>query len=436
MKRVAFATLGCKVNQSETEAMKELFRERGYEVVKFRELADVFVINTCTVTGTADRKSRQLVRRAARKVPEAIVAVVGCWPQVATDKVQELSEADVIVGTAKRSQVVDLVEEAMRTQKRVQKVVPVRHETQFEEMPLDYSTRTRAFLKIEDGCNQFCSYCIIPYARGPVRSRPLEQVVMAAEQLVAEGYKEVVLTGIHLGLYGSDFSPIIDLTAVLKLLEDIPGLERIRLSSLEPTEITSELLEKMASSSKICSHLHIPLQSGSTKVLQRMRRPYTAEEYLKLVTKVRRFMPDIGLTTDIIVGFPGETEDDFECTMQVAKSAAFSRLHVFPYSPRPGTPAASFPNQLSGKVKNNRSRRLISLGHQLALNFHQRHLGQTLDVLVEEEREEGLLVGYSDNYIRVRFSGKDSFMNQIVPVTVSTAAEDCVIGEHKQDFAV
>ena len=277
--------------------------------------------------------------------------VVGCWPQVAVDKVQELPEVDVIIGTAERSQVVDLVEEAERTKHRVQKVVPVRQERKFEELPPDYSTHTRAFLKIQDGCNQFCSYCIIPYARGPVRSRPLQQVVRAAEELVRQGYKEIVLTGIHLGLYGSDFSPPIDLTAPLKLLEKVPGLERIRLSSLDPAEVIPEIVQLVAASSKICPHLHIPLQSGSTRILERMRRPYTAEEYLELVRAVRQAVPDVGLTTDIMVGFPGETEEDFASTVQVVEAAAFSRLHVFPYSPRPGTPAAGFPEQVPSRVK-------------------------------------------------------------------------------------
>ncbi len=433
-KRVAFSTLGCKVNQSETEAMKELFRERGYEVVKFGKPADVYVINTCTVTNAADRKSRQLVRRASRRAPDAIVAVVGCWPQVAADKVEALPQVDVIIGTAERSQVVDLVEEAARTKKRVQRVVPVLKKAEFEEMPLDYSTHTRAFLKIQDGCNRFCSYCIIPYARGPVRSRLPEKIVEAAQALVSEGYKEIVLTGIHLGLYGTDLRPQIDLSVPLRLLEDIQGLERIRLSSLDPAEITPEILELMATSNKICSHLHISLQSGSTKILQRMRRPYTAQEFLELVTRIRQAMPDVGLTSDIIVGFPGETEEDFECTMQVVKAAAFSRLHVFPYSPRPGTPAADFPEQVAAQVKEERSRRLISLGHRLALDFHRRHLGQQLSVLVEEEREEGLLVGYSDNYIRTRFSGDDKLVNEIVPVVVTSVAKDHVCGEQKQEF--
>jgi threonylcarbamoyladenosine tRNA methylthiotransferase MtaB len=434
VRRVAFATLGCKVNQSETEAMKELFRERGYQVVRFNQPADVYVINTCTVTSVADRKSRQLVRRASRLAPDATVAVIGCWPQVATDKVKELPEVDVIIGTGERSLVVDLVEEAARTKKRVQHVTPVLRKAQFEELPLDYSTHTRAFLKIEDGCNQFCTYCIIPYARGTVRSRSPEKVVAAAEQLAAKGYKEIVLTGIHLGLYGSDFSPKSDLTVVLKLLEDVPGLERIRISSLDPAEVTPELLELVAGSSKICPHLHIPLQSGSTKILQRMRRPYTAEEYLKLVKRIRQAIPDIGLTTDVIVGFPGETEEDFADTIEVVKIAGFSRLHVFPYSPRTGTLAAEFPDQVETKVKEERSHRLISLGHDLALAFHRRYLGQQLNVLVETERHKGQLVGYSGNYIRVHFSGDDCLMNQIVPVTALKAAEDHVYGQLQQEF--
>lgn len=435
-KRVAFATLGCKVNQSETEAMKELFRERGYQVSEeYSQEAEVYIINTCTVTSVADRKSRQLIRRAKRRSPDATVAVVGCWPQVAPDKVGALPEVDVIIGTAERSRVVDLVEEAVRTKERVQNVTSVLKKAQFEELPLDYSTHSRAFLKIQDGCNQFCSYCIIPYARGPVRSRSPERVLAAAEQLVANGYKEIVLTGIHLGLYGSDFSPKDDLQVVLKLLENIKGLERIRISSLDPAEVTPELLDLIASSPKVCPHLHIPLQSGSTNVLKRMQRPYTAKEYLELVSKVRQVIPDVGLTTDIIVGFPGETEEDFLATMQMVEAAAFSRLHVFPYSPRSGTPAAKFPDQIKTKVKEDRSRRLIALGHRLSLAFHRRFLGQPLSVLVEEEREHDLLVGYSGNYIRVRFSGNENLVNQIVSVVPYQAAEDHVCGKLRKDIA-
>lgn len=426
---MAFATLGCKVNQSETEAMKELFRERGYEIVDFEAEADVYVINTCTVTHLADRKNRQLVRRAGRRAPGAIIAVVGCWPQTAPQAVEELPEVSVIIGTRDRSRIVEYVEEAAERQGRIHRVAPLAEEMDFEELPLDYSTRTRAYLKIEDGCDRFCTYCIIPYARGPVRSRAPERVRAAAERLAAEGYREIVLTGIHLGLYGRDLGPGVNLITVLELLEDIPGLERVRLSSLDPHEVTPDLLTYMAKHARVCRHLHIPVQSGSNAVLRRMGRPYTREEYLGLVERIRSVLPDVGLTTDIIVGFPGETEADFQATLDLARRAGFSRLHVFSYSPRRGTPAAAMPDQVDARIKDERSRRLIALGKELAFKFHSRYLGRTLEVLVEEEREGGDLAGYSDNYIRVCFSGPDTLMNRVLPVRITAVTPDYVRGE-------
>ncbi|MGI6605319.1 MAG: tRNA (N(6)-L-threonylcarbamoyladenosine(37)-C(2))-methylthiotransferase MtaB [bacterium] len=426
---MAFATLGCKVNQSETEAMKDLFQERGYQVVDFGDSADVYVINTCTVTHLADRKSRQLVRRASRRSPAALIAVVGCWAQTAPAAVEELPEVDVIVGTRDRGRIVDYVEEAASGKQRVNRVQKLDAAINFEELPLDYSTRTRAYLKIQDGCDQFCTYCIIPYARGPVRSRVPERVRAAAESLVTSGYKEIVLTGIHLGLYGRDLEPGTSLLTVLRLLEDLPGLERVRLSSLDPAEVTPEILDHLASSERTCHHLHIPLQSGSDAVLKRMGRPYTAGEYLDLVRAVRDRLPRAGITTDIIVGFPGETEAEFQETLTVVREAGFSRLHVFTYSPRQGTPAAEYPNQVKPQVKEERSHRLISLGKELAMVFHASYLEQELMVLVEEEREGGKLAGYSDNYIRVRFNGPDELMNHVLPVRVLAATSEYVEGE-------
>jgi len=428
-KRVAFATLGCKVNQSETEAMKDLFRERGYEVVDFNEAADVYVVNTCTVTHLADRKNRQLVRRAGRRAPGATIAVVGCWAQAVPAAVEKLPEVNVILGTRERSRVVDYVEEAARERRRVNRVQELETAADFEELTLDYFTRTRAYLKIEDGCDRFCTYCIIPYARGPVRSRAPERVRAAAERLVAEGYREIVLTGIHLGHYGRDLGPEVNLISALKLLSGVPGLERVRLSSLDPHEVTPELLDYMAATAQVCPHLHIPLQSGSNAVLRRMGRPYTREDYLKLVDQVRRVLPGAGLTTDIIVGFPGETEADFAATVDLARRAAFSRLHVFTYSPRQGTPAAAMPGQVDPRVKGERSHRLIALGKELALEFHSRYLGKTLQVLAEEEREGGDLAGYSGNYIRVRFPGPDALMNRILTVRITAVTADYARGE-------
>jgi threonylcarbamoyladenosine tRNA methylthiotransferase MtaB len=425
-KTVAFHTLGCKVNQAESESMKRLFREHGYEVVDFTASADVVVINTCTVTHLADRKSRQAIRQARRRNPRAVVAVVGCYAQTADEKVAAISGVDVLVGTRKRQDIVALVEEAARERRLINAVGDIKGATDFEVLPLEFSSRTRAFLKIQEGCNQYCSYCIIPYARGPIRSLPPERVREAVETYVQKGYKEVVLTGIHLGLYGADLSGGINLARVLEMITTVPGLERLRLSSLEPMEVTDELLAVMAQSPKVCPHLHIPLQSGSDYILKQMNRPYTRAEFSQRVEKARKLIPDLGLSTDLIVGFPGESPEDFSATCEFVRSLGFSRLHVFPYSPRRGTPAAAFKGQVPHRIKEDRVHRLVQLGRELALAFHQRYLEKSLSVLVEHERDRdtNLLAGYTGNYIRVLLEGDDTLMGEIVPVTIMAAGEE------------
>lgn len=425
-KTVAFHTLGCKVNQAESESMKRLFREHGYEVVDFTAPADVIVINTCTVTHLADRKSRQAIRQARRRNPRAVVAVVGCYAQTAPEKVEAISGVDVLVGTRKRRDIVDLVEEAAREKRLINAVGDIRGATEFEQLPLDFSSRTRAFLKIQEGCNQYCTYCIIPYARGPIRSLSPEGVREAVELYVQRGYKEVVLTGIHLGLYGADLPGEINLARLLERIVTVPGLERLRLSSLEPLEVTDELLQVMAQRPQICPHLHIPLQSGSDHILKKMNRPYTAAEFSQRVERAWELIPDLGLSTDVIVGFPGERPEDFSVTYDLVRSLGFSRLHVFPYSPRRGTPAAAFKEQVSPQIKEERVHSLVALGRELALAFHRRYLGRTLPVLVEHDRDRdtGLLAGYTGNYIRVLLAGADTLMGEIVPVTIRAAGED------------
>ncbi|MGB9791099.1 MAG: tRNA (N(6)-L-threonylcarbamoyladenosine(37)-C(2))-methylthiotransferase MtaB [Thermacetogeniaceae bacterium] len=403
---MAFYTLGCKVNQQETAAVEVLFRERGYEVVGFQGEADVYVINTCTVTHLADRKSRQMIRRAVGRNPDAVVAVMGCYAQINPEEVLSIPGVNVVVGTQDRGRVVELVEAAGREKAKINAVRSIPPDAVFEQLPLpDNRSRTRAFLKIQDGCDQYCAYCIIPYARGPLRSLPPGAVRERVERLLALGYREIVLTGIHTSAYGRDLTGGVTLAGLLRDVSGIPGEFRLRLSSVEPADVTEELLEIMASSKKICRHLHIPLQSGDDEVLKRMGRPYTAEEYRALFDKACARIPGLAVTTDVMVGFPGETEEEFENTYRFISSLPFRDLHVFKYSPRPGTLAAAMPGQVPPEVKERRSNCLLALADQLARSFAERFVGSVMTVLVErraagKHRWEGL----TDNYLRVVFS--------------------------------
>ncbi|KUK32193.1 MAG: Methylthiotransferase YqeV [Thermoanaerobacterales bacterium 50_218] len=412
-RKIAFFTLGCKVNQQETAALKKLFQDHGYQIVGFNEPADVYVVNTCTVTHIADRKSRQMLRRATSSNPSAIVAAVGCYCQVAAEEVLAIPGVNIVIGTQDRARLLELVEEVARRKQAGEKypkisiVRTLEEKPVFEELPLPCSgERSRAFLKIEDGCEQFCSYCIIPYARGKVRSLRPELVKERFQQLLAAGYREVVLTGIHTSAYGKDLPGEIDLVGLLKQLLQLQGEFRIRLSSLEPAEITQELLEVIASSPRVCRHLHLPLQSGDDEILKLMHRPYTTEGYRRLFEKVWEMIPGVAVTTDVMVGFPGETEKHFENTYSFIASLPFRGLHVFKYSPRPGTIAAGLPGQISPEEKEERSRRLRNLAKNLEEEFARRFLGHKLVVLAERRIPEGVgcWEGLSDNYLRVVFS--------------------------------
>jgi len=418
-KRVAISTLGCKVNQYESAALAGIFRERGYRLVEFEDAADIYVINTCTVTHLGDRKSRQLIRRAARTNPGALIVVTGCYAQVSPEKVMAVPGVDLVVGTKDRAKLVELVESAAKGLGPVNAVSSMETDCEFEEITaLPLQERTRAFLKIQDGCNNFCTYCIVPYARGPLRSRQPERVLEIAGELAAAGYKEIVLTGIHTGSYGQDLAGNVTLAGLLSRLAVIPGLSRVRLSSIEPNDITLELVEILAGSPVFCRHLHVPLQSGDDQVLQRMGRRYTTWEYTRLVDVLRENIPGLGLTTDIMVGFPGETSEQFDNTYRLLKKISFSRLHVFKYSPRPGTPSAGFPGQIEPAIKEERSRKLIELGGKLAAGFAASLLGQELEVLVERQvqEESGLYEGLTDNYVRVVFPGYEGLVGLMVKV--------------------
>lgn len=402
MPKVALTTLGCKVNQVETEIMEGLFRNRGYEIVDFSEPADFYIINTCSVTHLGERKSRQLIRRANRLNDNAIIAVTGCYAQIASDEISKIEGVRVVIGTKQRDKIVDLVEKAAREDGLFNEVNDVMHMHEFEDIPL-YGTphRTRAFLKIQDGCCNFCSYCIIPYTRGPIRSRKLESIKTAVDQLVEENFHEIVFTGIHLGAYGRDFKgENISLSDAVEICLANENLKRLRLGSLESIEISPRLLELVKTHKRFTKHLHLPLQAGSDEILKAMNRHYTTDEFARLIENIRREVPDIAISTDIIVGFPGETDELFQKSLEFAKSMGFMKMHVFPYSKRAGTPAAKMTNQIDEAVKKQRVHLMQKMAEQSATEFYQRFLGRELEVLFEQE-QDGYMEGLTSNYIRV-----------------------------------
>lgn len=396
-----------------------MFKERGYDIVDFTEEADVYVINTCTVTHLADRKSRQLIRRCRKTNPQARVVVAGCYSQVSPLEVERLPGVSLVIGTAGKKRIVDLLEETSGQEGPVIRVQELAQDSCFEEMDTcNIINRARAYLKIQEGCEQFCTYCIIPYARGPVRSRPPENALSEAERLIANGFREIVLTGIHLGHYGRDLSGGINLEMLLARLLALDSNVRWRLSSLEPTEVSNELLALLDRHANFCPHLHLPLQSAHNEILRAMNRPYTTQEYRDMIKKVRRQIPDIALTTDVIVGFPGETDTHFQAYLSFIEEISFSGLHIFKYSPRRNTPAARFPCQVSPVVKEERSRKLQDLADKLAHRYSLAQKGKTLGVLAETYSPEGVWEGHSENYLMVRFRAEGIRRGEIVPVKV------------------
>lgn len=422
MSTVAFHTLGCKVNHYETEAIWQLFKDANYERVEFETNADVFVINTCTVTNTGDKKSRQIIRRAIRQNPDAVVCVTGCYAQTSSAEIMEIPGVDIVVGTQDRHKLLDYIQQFQDERQPINGVGNIMKNRTYEELEVPYFTdRTRASLKIQEGCNNFCTFCIIPWARGLMRSRDPEKVVEQATQLVNSGYKEIVLTGIHTGGYGQDLRNY-NLAQLLRDLDTIEGLERIRISSIEASQLTDEVIDVIGNSNKVVRHLHIPLQSGSDDVLKRMRRKYTMAHFSERLTKLHQALPDLAVTSDVIVGFPGESEDEFQKTYDFIVNHHFSELHVFPYSPRIGTPAARMDNQIDEETKNVRVHKLISLSNQLAKEYASKFEDEVLEVIPEEMGEEPhTLVGYADNYMKVRFEGDDSLIGQIVKVKIVKA---------------
>lgn len=429
--RVALHSLGCKVNQNEAEAMLHLFEQAGYQVVDFSEKADVYLIHTCTVTHLGDRKSRQMIRRAIKQNPEAIVVVSGCYAQIASEEILEIPGVDLVIGTQDRARVLELVEEVKESRKPINAVHDILHTKEFEELELEHTDRVRAFLKIEEGCQQFCTYCIIPFARGPVRSRDPEKTLREVERLVENGYKEIVLTGIHTGAYGRDLPEGYDLNWLVQKIAQVPGLERLRISSLDPNEFTSEFIETISSLPVVCPHFHISLQSGDDDILEKMRRSYTTAEYRQLVKNLRARIPDVAITTDVMVGFPGETEKQHQNSLAFVEEMEFAALHVFKYSPRAGTKAAGFAEQIPPDVKEERSRAMIALGKKLRENFARKHLGRTLKVLAEQKTVEGLWEGHTPNYLKVYFPSDQDVRGKILPVELIEYEGDHLLGEVK-----
>ena len=416
MKTVAFHTLGCKVNTYESNAMLKIFNEAGYQEVDFKQVADVYVINTCTVTNTGDSKSRQMIRKAIRKNPKATICVVGCYSQTAPEEIEKIEGVGVVLGTQYRSDIVKYVDEHLGTGEMVIKVDNVMNLRKFEDLNIDRFKNTRAFLKIQDGCNNFCTYCIIPYARGRVRSRQKESVLNQAQKLVDNGYVEIVLTGIHTAGYGEDLDDYSFYELLVDLVK-IKGLKRIRISSIETSQISDEIIDLIGSNEIIVDHLHVPLQAGSDATLKRMNRKYTTAEYLEKINKIRSYLPNIAFTTDVIVGFPGETDEEFEETYNFIKQVNYSELHVFPYSPRKNTPAAKMKDQVNDQIKHERANRLLQLSKELNHEFALKQIGKTLKVLFEK-RDGEYLIGHAGDYLKVKVKTADNLIGEIVTIKI------------------
>ncbi len=422
--KISLCTLGCKVNHYETQVLRRLFSDRGYEFVPFDHPADVCVVHSCAVTEESARKSRQMMRRARRTSPSAVVCVLGCLAQTDPDS---LPEADIVLGNKDKTRLPDLVDEFLLNRSPLREVPPILSHRSFEEMTLTSDERVRATVKIQDGCCNFCAYCIIPYARGPIRSKPLENAVKEVSDLVERGYREIVLTGIHLDSYGKEHGRF-DLCDLLEKLDKIPGLERIRLGSTEPVMVTPETVARLKKLRCLCPHFNLSLQSGCTATLKRMRRRYTAEEYARGVALLREAFPDLSLTTDIIVGFPGETEEEFAQTLKFAEAVGFSKINVFPFSPRRGTAAWDMPDPVDPAVKKERCRRMLDLSARLERKFREKYVGRTLPVLFEQGKD-GLYTGSAANFLSVAVKSNICLTGQIRSVTVTGAGETVCAGD-------
>ena len=418
-KRVSFITLGCKVNQYETNAMMQKFQENGYEIVEIDDVSDICVVNTCTVTNMSDRKSRQALRKVKDKNENAIIVATGCYAQSSKEELEKMPEIDVVLGNEEKRDIVKYVEKYFEQNQKLISVQDISAQKEFEDMgQISYTEKIRAVIKVQDGCNQFCSYCIIPYARGRIRSRKIESVKEEVIELAKNGIKEVVVTGIHVASYGKDLEEDIGLIDLLEEINKIDGIERIRLSSLEPTLITEDFVNRLSKLNKICDHFHLSLQSGCDETLKRMNRHYTTAEFKKATELLRKAYPNVALTTDIIVGFPGETDEEFNTTYEFLKGINFYKMHVFKYSPRHGTKAEKMPNQVDGNIKEERSRKLIELSDKNEKDQNKKYINTNLKVLIEEF-EDGYYKGHTTNYIMVKIKeNAENLQNKIVTAKI------------------
>ena len=430
MKTIAFITLGCKVNQYESNAMAQKFIENGYELIEDENRsADIYIINTCTVTNMSDRKSRQMLRRVKEKNKNAIVVAVGCYAQVAKDDLEKIPEIDLVLGNNEKADILKYVNDYILENKKELKMEDVLQTKEFVEFgDITFTEKTRAVIKVQDGCDRYCSYCIIPYARGRVRSRKPENIISEINKIAKKGIKEVVITGIHIASYGKDFKDNYRLIDLLEDLNEIDGIERIRLGSLEPLLITEEFMERLVKLEKVCHHFHLSLQSGCDETLKRMNRRYSTEEFRNIVNILRRFYQDVVLTTDIIVGFPGETEQEFEKTCEFLKEIKFYKMHVFKYSPRKGTKAASMPNQIDGNIKEERSKKLIEISSENERYYNNKYIGKEIEVLFEEKKN-GTYHGHTKNYLLVYCEAGENLENKIVKVKCKEAFDDHLVAE-------
>lgn len=425
--KVAFYTLGCKVNTYETEVLINNFKKKGYEIVPFEEKSDIYIINTCSVTNTSDQKSRKIIREASRRNPDSIIGVMGCYSQLNSEEIKNIEpNIDIILGTSNKSKMIDYIEDYIKNKDKHIEVEDVQ-KVCFEDMVLDkFETHTRAFVKIQDGCNNYCSYCIIPYTRGNVRSKDKDKVIEEITNLVNNGYKEVVLTGIHTGHYGLDLSSY-DFSDLLTDLEKIEGLERIRISSVEITELNDKFLNVLKNSKNIVNHIHIPIQSMCDKTLKQMNRKYNVEYFFNKIDEIRKIRPNIAITSDVIVGFPEETDEDFNITKENIRKLKLTELHVFPYSIRKGTVAAKM-KQVDGNIKKQRVRELINLSEELKNNYYKSLIGTNEELLVEKYLD-GYLVGHLSNYGLCKVKSDKSLINEIIPVKLIDYKDDIFIAD-------
>lgn len=428
-KTMSIFTLGCKVNRYDSEAIEETFVAAGYKVVPFDQKADVYIINTCTVTHMSDRKSRQMIRRTKKINPDAIVVVIGCYAQAAKEEIEAIEEVDLVIGTNGRIHVLEAVEDYKLNGIPMNFVEDIMAVHDFEELKIsNMNKRTRAYLKIQEGCNNYCSYCIIPYVRGNIRSRKPDNILSEVTTLAKEGFKEIVLTGIHVASYGKDLKDT-NLLEIIKKVHDVEGIERIRLSSIEPNVVTPDFVETISKLPKVCHHFHLSLQSGSDTVLERMKRKYTAARYKEAVRALRERFDDVEFTTDIIVGFPGETGEEFNETVAFIKDIRFSDIHIFPYSPRNGTPAATMEQQVSPQIKDERVKELTNVSQMIQEEILEAYVGKTVKVLFEQNYKDDLYEGHTESYMKVHCKSKQNLINSVNSIKITGIIDGVLYGD-------